>query len=244
MPLDVAIGVIERFNADGRLKEVIPSTMGEPLLYMYFKELLEYCGSAGIPINITTNGTFPGFWGTDEGMALLLRSCSDIKISCMAFDACSMAEMMPGVKLHVWKENVCRLLELQKSFMNCGTVSLQVTLHRMLVPQAENLLRWAEEAGVQRIKWNLPVFLNARKDLALKYGIDLAIVPELRKKLASKKLRSEGSLYFEGEKCNFCENEAWIMPDGTMERCPNPERRFGDALAPGASCEKCILFHP
>lgn len=250
MPLSVALDSIEKYNADGNLREVIPSTMGEPLLYTYFEELLEYCSSCRIPVNLTTNGTFPGFWGTEAGMKKLLASCSDIKVSCMAFDERTMEEMMPGLTLDVWKLNVCRLIELKKSIGGRASVSLQVTLHREMVGQAENLLRWAEEVGVQRIKWNLPVFLSSGRNLSDKHGINDKIALNLRRNLKSEKLRSEGSLFFESgrlyvtkrEECPFWKNEVWVMPDGSEEECPNPEKRFGDPDHEGAKCEKCLLW--
>ena len=65
MPFDVVRAAIEKYAAerdasDNRiLREVIPSTMGEPLLYSHFDELLELCESLEISLNLTTNGTFP-----------------------------------------------------------------------------------------------------------------------------------------------------------------------------------------
>ena len=95
MPLEVAKAAIEKYAEEiaggapsgllGKgqcgLREVIPSTMGEPLLYSKFKELLEFCGEKKIPLNLTTNGSFPGLWGTAAGMERLLLACSDIKVS-------------------------------------------------------------------------------------------------------------------------------------------------------------------
>ena len=81
MPIEVARAAIERFAgaeipAQEKLREVIPSTMGEPLLYTYFDELLDFCCSHRLPLNLTTNGTFPGKWGTEPGMERLLDACS------------------------------------------------------------------------------------------------------------------------------------------------------------------------
>ena len=65
MPYAVARAAIEKYaaelDASGKriLQEIIPSTMGEPLLYSHFDELLEQCRTLGIPLNLTTNGTFP-----------------------------------------------------------------------------------------------------------------------------------------------------------------------------------------
>ncbi|KKM62297.1 hypothetical protein LCGC14_1523150, partial [marine sediment metagenome] len=41
------------------LKEIIPSTMGEPLLYKGLKNLLDLIKRYKLKLNLTTNGTFP-----------------------------------------------------------------------------------------------------------------------------------------------------------------------------------------
>ena len=38
----------------------IPSTMGEPLMYKHFPEIIEICRTNNVRMNLTTNGTFLG----------------------------------------------------------------------------------------------------------------------------------------------------------------------------------------
>ena len=255
MPIEVARAAIERFAGDGvpgRLREVIPSTMGEPLLYTYFGELLDFCRASRIPLNLTTNGTFPGFWGTDAGMERLLDACSDIKVSCMALDEATFDEMMPGFSFGRWRDNVNRLAGFGR-----GSVTLQVTVHKKLVAKVPEILAWAQSIGISRIKWNLPVFISGGETLRACYGIDDAMVRELRELIATvapETLRCEGSLFFDGndvasrcgdaDGCAMFKDEIWILPDGTEEFCPNPERRFGDRNAAGAACGSCVLLKP
>src|SRR3954453_15436593 len=40
------------------LREIIPSTMGEPLVYKHLDEILDLCAHYGVKLNLTTNGTF------------------------------------------------------------------------------------------------------------------------------------------------------------------------------------------
>ena len=272
MPIEIAKAAIEKYAGDAGdlpgkepcgLREVIPSTMGEPLLYSKFAELLECCSAKKIPLNLTTNGTFPGIWGADAGMEQLLLACSDIKVSCMAFNAPAFDEMMPGVAFESWRRNVERLLDVAHSLnaarsplasaatcRNVATVSLQVTLHKKLVPQAPEILAWAESIGIARVKWNLPVFLSCARGLRDEYGISAPAAREIRRELESlqaqsPRVRCAGSLFF-GERssagpCDFFKDEIWILPDGSEEFCPNPERRFGDRESAGATCEKCVL---
>lgn len=244
MPIEVARAAIERFAGaeipvQERLREVIPSTMGEPLLYTYFDELLNFCRTRLLPLNLTTNGTFPGKWGTEQGMMRLLDACSDIKVSCMAFDSATFDEMMPGFSFERWRDNVCRLVGFGR-----GSVTLQVTLHKKLVAKVSEILAWAESIGIERIKWNLPVFISGGQALRARYGVDAATVRELREFLLP---RGEGSLFFDGvaqDGCTMFKDEIWILPDGSEEFCPNPERRFGDRNAAGATCGSCVLLKP
>ncbi|OWV20019.1 hypothetical protein B7990_02285 [Fibrobacter sp. UWB4] len=239
MPFEVAQAAIEKYaaerDASGKrlLREVIPSTMGEPLLYSHFDELLELCRALGIPLNLTTNGTFPGKWGSDAAMELLLRSCSDIKVSYLA------SEQFDG-----WKANVEKLVRVRDKLRgnadcakvdcvgNAGaeadcaetaesrvaTVSLQVTLHKKNLQDVPELVSWASAVGIDRIKWNKVVLLSvAPQELREMYALDDALLESLRNEFRSgefsaSNVKHEGSLFFKncadqcavGGKCESC----------------------------------------
>ena len=210
--------------------------MGEPLLYSKFDNLLELCGSLNLPLNLTTNGTFPDKWGNSVGMERLLASCRDIKISTLSCE-------VGGLGVEAWQRNVLRLLECRRRLENgnitLSTVSLQVTLHRENLNRAEGILRWAEKVGIHRIKWNPVVFLKAApKTLTDRFSVTAADLEPLRFMLHSDRVRCEGSLFFDraenlcavggrcGPDCPF-KDEVWVWPDGHEDHCPNPERRFG-----------------
>ena len=245
MPFEVACAAIEKYAAerDDRgvrlLREVVPSTMGEPLLYSEFDRLLKFCRTLDIPMNLTTNGSFPGKWGSEAGLKELLLACSDIKVSTLSAEC-------GGLDLETWRANVLKLLECRRSLLKSGvteaTVSLQATIHRENIHEVEKLLRWAENAGVQRIKWNPVVFLSlAPKALVERFSVSKTELENLRKVLCSDKLRCEGSLFFDeaaglcpvggvcGKNCPFAD-EVWVWPDGHEDHCPNPEYRFGRPL--------------
>lgn len=255
MPFETAVAAIQEYE-DG-LEEVIPSTMGEPLLYSNFSRLLDFCSDRRILLNLTTNGTFPGMWGKSAGYEKLLRACSDIKISGLAFECGDVQGA--AFDERTWKENVERLLECRLQLVREGeirlsTVSLQMTLHRKNACRAEEILRWAEAVGVHRIKWNPVVFLSvADRRLVAKYGLEKFDLEELRGRLVSTKLKCGGSLFFEKklagcgtaekEKISECafRDEIWILPDGSEQNCPNPERRFGNPESERAQCENCVM---
>ena len=238
MPIEVARRAIENYSG---VREVIPSTMGEPLLYSHFEELLELCRSCEIPLNLTTNGSFPEKWGSDEAMKSLLLACSDIKVSTLSYET-------GGLPESEWKANVKKLLDVRRrlqegdSLRAVATVSLQVTLHRENVDSTSELLRWAERVGVNRIKWNPVVFLDcASRELRERFALPEGAVERLRTVLHSDKVRCEGSLYFEDRdgscavsgkdcdgkspECPFAD-EVWVWPDGHEDHCPNPRLRW------------------
>ena len=262
MNFEIARAAVEKYAADrdasGKrlLREVIPSTMGEPLLYSHFDELLELCRAFGIPLNLTTNGTFPGKWGSDAAMELLLRSCSDIKVSYLA------SEQFDG-----WKANVEKLVRLRDKLRDrlrenaesagtetfssvdakiaksrVATVSLQVTLHKKNLQDVPELVSWASAIGVDRIKWNKVVLLSTvSQELREMYALNDAQLESLRDEFRSgefsaSNVKHEGSLFFKnsadlcavGGKCESCPfaDEVWVWPDGHEDHCPNPERRF------------------
>jgi MoaA/NifB/PqqE/SkfB family radical SAM enzyme len=256
MPFEVARAAIEKYAAErdvsGKrlLREVIPSTMGEPLLYSHFDELLKLCRAMGLPLNLTTNGTFPGKWGREDAMGVLLCSCRDIKVSYLA------SEQFDG-----WKANVEKLVRLRDKLRekaDCAmgadadcvgtaesrvaTVSLQVTLHKKNLQDVPELVSWASANGIDRIKWNKVVFLStASQSLREMYALDDALLDSLRNEFRSgvfsaSNVKHEGSLFFNdsadicavGGKCESCPfaDEVWVWPDGHEDHCPNPERRY------------------
>lgn len=253
-------GTLKDSSGNRLLREVIPSTMGEPLLYSEFGRLLDFCRGLGLPLNLTTNGSFPAGWDCEKGMAQLLTSCSDIKISTLSFE-------MGGLSKSVWESHVKHLLEVRqkmlqevspkklgetefftaKSLMtkSLATVSLQVTLHRQNLDQAENLLHWAEQMGIHRIKWNKVVLLKGvAPELEKAYSLGDLDLGDLRRKLQSLTVLCGGSLFFsptlKTEECPF-ENEVWVWPDGSEDRCPNPERRFGILKSSMNFCKDCPM---
>lgn len=251
MPLETAIAAIEKYNSLDPVKEVIPSTIGEPLLYSKFKELLDFCRSKRIPLNLTTNGTFPGEWSSDEGMTLLLENCSDIKLSYMGFEQVGES----------WKQNVERLANLRSHVTNAVSLTLQVTLHQRNIQEIHNIVDWAASIQINRIKWNSVVFLNgASQELRRQYSPQLSstelkqLQQDIQKSCKHNDIRCEGSLFFASSKqeaitthvdekdCPFAE-EIWILPNGELQNCPNPERRFGDPASPAALCQNCPMRH-
>ena len=77
------IALIRRVMVESRgtgLREIIPSTMGEPLVYRHFDEILDLCAEYGVKLNLTTNGTFPQR-GPRAWAERIVPVASDVKVS-------------------------------------------------------------------------------------------------------------------------------------------------------------------
>ena len=77
------ISLIRRVLEESRgtpLREIIPSTMGEPLLYRHFDEIIDLCHEYGVRLNLTTNGTFPKK-GPTAWAERIVPVATDVKIS-------------------------------------------------------------------------------------------------------------------------------------------------------------------
>lgn len=82
MPLEWLEKIFEQAHRLG-VKEIIPSTMGEPLLYKHFEKIIELCNKYRIKMNLTTNGSFPKLngWNVERWAKSLVPIISDIKFS-------------------------------------------------------------------------------------------------------------------------------------------------------------------
>lgn len=245
MPLSIAKAAINKYEILGRnnkekLREVIPSTMGEPLLYSKFSELLDFCKQKNLKLNITTNGTFANGWANNAKMIKLLKACSDIKISTLP---CSSG----GFSVYTWAHNVIKLLKCRdslKQICEVSTVSLQVTLDKIAAQAAFKILHFANSVGIDRIKWNVPIFLEcAPKELKEQFSVPVKQLLFLRNELCKTTMRTTGSLFISNKNLKECpfKSEVWIYPNGTESFCPNPELRFGNPNSPAASCKYCVI---
>jgi len=122
------------------LKEIIPSTIGEPFLYSHFEDFLLLAKRTNIKVNITTNGTFPN-GGLKKWLPLLLPVLSDIKFS-------AMRGKIPNSIFEF----------INESKMSKFTVTIQATLDK-----GDKLDEVPK--GVDRVKINEPWILNSQSSI-------------------------------------------------------------------------------
>lgn len=246
MPWEIAERAI-RFYAEKGIGEVIPSTMGEPLLYSHFEKLESLVRELGIRLNLTTNGTFPGK-GAEAWAKELLPISKDIKISCWGMKKRILEKLCPGMDGDRFRENVSSFVRMRQKILDYSEVplskiSLQMTVCKTNRDDVERVVEWAAELGIDRVKLNRAVFLSGSESLRNAEQIspeDFWDYPDLKLpvELGGTFLQSPRKK----EACPFLGRELWILPDGSEELCPDPENRFV-GIPPGKSrCEICHLF--
>ena len=137
------------------LKEIIPSTMGEPLLYPHFQEIVELAIEYEVKINLTTNGTFPKR-GVEQWGEMILPVASDVKISINGASPATAEAIMQGIDFERQLADIARFIELRDEVRIAGrnypTVTFQVTYMERNLGELSRLLKLAIEMKVDRFK--------------------------------------------------------------------------------------------
>lgn len=246
MDFKIAEPILREYASRG-LKEVIPSTMGEPLLYTYFEKLCDLCAELNLRLNVTTNGTFPA-GGVDYWSHRLLPISRDIKISLMGFKPETQSYLMPGIAPDQHRRNLSRLVqvrdELKSKNARTSSVSLQVTVCRKNQTEIQDILDYAASTGVDRVKLNRAIFLDGcssllRTELALP---DEAFFTGITSIPIEGTYVNQIPKLLEKKVCPFIGQELWVLPDGTFQPCPNPQIRFVEGTWNQKSCQKCPIY--
>lgn len=230
------------------LKEIIPSTMGEPLLYPDFEKLIGIVKEHNLKLNITTNGTFPKL-GVEKWAELILPIASDVKISINGATKATAESIMTGLNFENQLLNITKLIEIRNEMragkINNPTITFQVTFIEKNLKELEMLLKMAIEKGADRFKghhlwitwpevqneslrrnqesisrWNLVVTELNR--IANMNRLDNGRKIVLNNIYKISTLNSE-SLCPSDWACPFLGREAWIAWDGTFNVCCAPD---------------------
>lgn len=238
--------------AEGRgtaLREVIPSTMGEPLLWAGLDALLDACAASDLRLNVTTNGSFPGR-GARAWAERLVPVSSDVKISWNGATARTAEAIMPGLSFAAAVEGVRTLAAVRDDHVRAGGrrcgVSFQVTAQEANVHEIEGIVRLARRLGVDRVKlnhlqvrWPALAPRSLRRDTAA-IGRWNAAVRAARSAAAEPsstgavrlenavELREDPAAPARRGPCPFVGREAWIHPDGRFAPCPHPAAARGE----------------
>lgn len=246
MPIETIRKVIKE-AAGTSLREIIPSTMGEPLMYKNFDDIVMICHEYGLKLNLTTNGSFP-IKGAKKWAELLVPILSDIKISWNGATKEVHERIMIGSKWENVTENLKTFLDVRDKYFYTSSktcsVTLQLTFLESNIIEIYNIVKMAIELGVNRVKGHhLWAHFEEIKDLSMRrdeaainrWNTEVKKVYELRENMLlpnGKKIILENFtiLSKEGVKdlapggpCPFLGKEAWINPEGKFSPCCAPD---------------------
>ncbi len=246
----LAMAVLEERRGSA-LAQVIPSTLGEPLLWRGMDELLRACSRLGLLVNVTTSGTFPGRGAAAWGEALL-PVASDVKISWNGASARVAEAIMSGLSFEAALENVRRFVAVRDRLAAQGarraTVSFQVTAQEANVAELPEMVRLAAQLGVDRVKLNhlqpwfphlAPRSLRRSAESIARWNAAaagaLAVAEEVRLPSGARvavqnavALRPDPAAPAPSGPCPFAGREAWIHWDGRLAPCPHPAAARGE----------------
>jgi glycosyltransferase involved in cell wall biosynthesis/MoaA/NifB/PqqE/SkfB family radical SAM enzyme len=249
-PRVMPIELLERVVAEAvplGLREIIPSTMGEPLLYGAFDEIIDLCHRYGLRLNLTTNGSFPGR-GARAWAERIVPVASDIKISWNGATAQTHESIMVGSNWAQALENVRTLLAVRDQHASVSghrcQVTFQLTFIETNVHELPDMVRLAIELGIDRVKGHhLWCHFDETRHLSMRRSAGAisrwnAAVVEARK-VASENLLADGRAIVldnihlltseavqdlsPGADCPFLGKEAWISALGSFSPCCAPD---------------------
>ena len=231
------------------VREVIPSTLGEPLLWAGLDRLVDLCAELGLALNVTTNGTFPGR-GAAAWAERLVPVASDVKISWNGATPATAEAIMPGLDLSRAVANVRAFAAVRDARASPGRrcrLSFQVTAQEGNVGELADVVRLAASLGVERVKVNqLQIRFPALAARSLRRSPEAirrwnAAVVAMRAASEEAPLPSGARVLLENVvplaedpsapapagPCPFLGREAWLHPGGVFAPCPHPAAARG-----------------
>ncbi len=252
------ISLIRRVLEESRgtpLREIIPSTMGEPLLYRHFDEIIDLCHEYGVRLNLTTNGTFPKK-GPTAWAERIVPVATDVKISWNGASKGTQEAIMVGTRWEKVLGNVREFISVRDAHATGGghrcRVTFQMTFLETNVKELPDVVRLAAHLGVDRVKghhlWahfqevaDLSLRRNSESIARWNSAVQQAYDAADRYRLPGGKKVQLDNLFPLAESasediapdapCPFLGKEAWVSAQGRFDPCCAPDalrRSLGD----------------
>ncbi len=244
------VQLIRQVLADSRgtpLREIIPSTMGEPLIYRHFDQIIDLCAEYGVKLNLTTNGTFPQR-GPRRWAQRIVPVASDVKISWNGATSKTQETVMLGSNWNRVVENVRTFIRVRDEHAAAGgnrcRVTFQLTFMEVNYRELPDIVRLASQLGVDRVKghhlwahFSQIQQQSMRRDAAAIERWN-QVVEETYLVQRQHLLRNGAEVLLEnifplddggsddiapGGQCPFLGQEAWVASDGRFNPCCAPD---------------------
>ena len=244
------IELVRRVLAESQgtaLREIIPSTMGEPLLYRHFDEIIDLCSNYGVRLNLTTNGTFPRR-GARPWAERIVPVGSDVKISWNGSTRQTHESVMLGSNWEEVLDNVRQFIAVRDEHAQNGgnrcRVTFQLTFMEINIRELPDVVILAANLGVDRVKGHhLWVHFDQMRRQSMRRSPEAitrwnAVVDEAHEMAELHRLPSGEKVLLEnifrldeevdgdiapGGECPFLRHEAWVASDGRFNPCCAPD---------------------
>ncbi|OQY41953.1 MAG: radical SAM protein [Anaerolineaceae bacterium 4572_78] len=243
MPFEWIENIMHEANQLG-VQEIIPSTMGEPLIYKHIEDIIALCHEYGIKMNLTTNGTFSRK-SVEDWARLIIPITSDVKFSWNGATAETAEKIMHGIdfeqNLHNCKKFICMRDEHHAKSGHYCRVTMQLTFMQNNMHELADMVKLAASLGVDRVKGHhLWVHFAETKHLSMRHDIPTwnRYVTEARHAQETYRKPNgemvmlenifslsemESSHVPDDYECPFLERELWISAEGKISPCCAPD---------------------
>lgn len=250
MPFDLIKKVVADAAPHG-LKEIIPSTMGEPLLYEHFDGILGLCEQYEIKLNLTTNGTFPHI-GARAWAERIVPLASDVKISWNGATRETHEAIMAGSRWDKSLKDLRTFIAVRDAHAASGgnrcSVTLQLTFLDKNVHELAGMVQMAIDLGMDRVKGHhLWAHFKEIAEQSMRRNANAIerwneAVRASRQVADSHRQKTGRHIHLDnifpledkatedlapGGACPFLGQEAWVSAEGRFDPCcaPDEQRR-------------------
>ena len=247
MPLDWITNIMRQAKQLG-VKEMIPSTMGEPLIYEGMENIVHLCKENDIKLNLTTNGTFPRK-SVEEWAEILIPVISDVKFSWNGATKETAEQVMLKIPFDKVLDNVKQFIKLRDEYYQqtgyyCR-VSFQLTFMTNNMHELAEIVKLGAELGVDRIKGHhlwahfseiQPLSMKSSTENIAKWNVYVEEAYKAQEKYRrpnGEKIVLENILPIEDDslevpenyECPFLNKELWISATGKISPCCAPDEQ-------------------
>lgn len=247
MEIDLIRKILQESKGSS-LKEIIPSTMGEPLLYKHFEEIIQLCHEFDVKLNLTTNGTFPKY-GATKWAEKIVPIASDVKISWNGATKKTSELVMIGSNFEQRLQNVKDFIRIRDQHVANGgnfcRITFQLTFLELGLEELPDVVRLAISLGINRVKGHhLWVFTDEMKKENLrrdqdsidrwnKIAIKAQEIAEKERLPNGDKILLENIYTLSATAteelvpngvCPFLGKEAWVSAAGRFNPCCAPDK--------------------
>lgn len=250
MPKEWLEPIFEQAKKIG-VTEMIPSTMGEPLIYKHFAHFIDLCYKYNIKMNLTTNGTFPRTTEktVTEWAKLIAPITTDVKISWNGATAETSQKVMLKINFDEAVANVKEFIRIRdEHFAKTGyycRVTFQLTFMQNNMHELADIVKLASQLGVDRVKGHqLWAHFDEIKHLSMKATPESIVqwneyvkqaneAQEKFRKPNGEKVILENIIPLqknankeipESYECPFLEKELWVSATGNISPCCAPDK--------------------